>query len=206
MKIIISKKIKKTKKKKFKKYWSILEPGKYVDLMVAKTIEKFIKQSAQKLEEVELKGVLKQAEDGFVYIKIDNDFIRGVFPLLEDKNVEKPPYFGKGEIGAHISAITKDEIEKKKIEKIEEIGEEISFFVKGVYATDPQGWDEMSRVWFVSIDCPRIVEIRKKYDLPETYENKGHDFHITVAVRKKKKRKSAASGINSRGLKSDFQE
>jgi len=186
MKIILSKKIKKKKTKKFKKYWNTLEPKKYVDLMVAKSFEVFIKKSSQKLEEVELKGVLKQTKDGFVYIKIDNDFIHGVFPLLEDKNVKEPPYFGKGEIGAHISAITKDEIDEKEIEKIDELGEELSFTIKGVFSTEPQGWKGMSRVWFVSVDCPRIIEIRKKYKLPETYENKGHDYHITIAVREKK--------------------
>jgi hypothetical protein len=190
MRVIFSAKSKKKKKnKKLKKYWQLLEPKSYTDLMVAQTIEKFIKQSAQKLEEVELKGILKQTKDKFVYIKIDNDFIKGVFPLISNDGAEEPPYFGKGEIGAHISAITKDEIEGKNIEKIDELGEEIPFYIKGVFSTNPAGWSEMSRVWFVTIDCPRIVEIRKKYKLPATYDGKGHDFHITVAVRKVKKRK-----------------
>ena len=189
MKIIISKKVKrkKNKNKKFlKKYWSILEPKDYVERMLAHIIWSHIQKTAGKLKKVELTGKLKQTDDGFVYVKIDDNFIDGVFPLLPDDNIKKPPYFDKDGIGAHISAITAEEIEKKKIDKIKELNEEIPFSFKEVHSTNPAGWDEMEKVWFVSVDIPKLVEIRKRYGLPETYENKGHDFHITVAVRKKK--------------------
>ena len=194
MKEIISKKLKKEKnsekkqknKKFLKKYWTILEPKSYVELMVANIISEYIKTSSNKLEDVQLTGKLKQTDDGFVYVKIDDNFIDGVYPLLPDDSIEKPPYFDKDGIGAHISAITTDEIEEKKIKKIKELDEDIPFSFKDVYCTNPEGWDEMEKVWFVSVDIPELVKIRKKYKLPDTYENKGHDFHITVAVRKKK--------------------
>jgi len=192
MKIIFSKKNKKkgkkeTKNKKFlKRYWTVLEPKSYVELMVAQAIKEQIKKASKLNKEVELFGTLKQQEDGFVYVKIDDNFIDGIFPLLADADIKKPPYFDKDGIGAHISAITKDEIEDKEIKEIKEIGKEIPFTFKEVYSTNPQGWDEMSRVWFVAVDIPELVKIRKKYGLPETYENKGHEFHITVAVRESK--------------------
>jgi len=192
MKIIFSKKKKKKKEKKeknkifLKRYWSVLEPKDYADLMVAQAINLQIKKASNDLKEVELVGTLKQTNDGFVYVKIDDDFIDGIFPLITDDNIKKPPYFDKDGIGAHISAITSDEIEDKEIKEIKEIGKEIPFTFKEVYSTNPQGWDEMSRVWFVSVDIPELVKIRKVYDLPETYEDKGHDFHITVAVRESK--------------------
>ena len=72
-----------------------------------------------------------------------------------------------------------------KIE-IKEIGKDIEFSVLGVYSTNPAGWDDMSRVWFMTVDCPELKKIRRKYNLPETYKNKNHDFRITFAVKKKK--------------------
>jgi len=189
MKIIFSKKSKKkkkTKNKKFlKRYWTALEPKSYVELMVAQAIKSQIKE-ASKNKEIELVGTLRQKDDGFVYVKIDDNFIDGIFPLIDDVDIKKPPYFDKDGIGAHISAITSDEIEDKEIKEIKEIGKELSFTFKEVYSTNPQGWDEMNRVWFVAVDIPELVKIRKRYGLPETYENKGHDFHITVAVRENK--------------------
>ena len=195
MKLIESTKHKKKKKKRkddfFKVYWKLLEPPAYVDLMVAdilwnSTLIKLAYKS--KLKEVALKGTLHKNDSGFIYVKVDDDVIHGMYTLIDEEGISKPPYFGKGDkkVGAHISAISQDELEEKDVnmDDIKEIGDEVNFTLGEMYSTKPDGWDEMKRVFFVSVDAPELKEIRKRYGLPATYKDKGHDFHITVAVEK----------------------
>jgi hypothetical protein len=62
-------------------------------------------------EHIPLQGVLAQTQDGFVYLKISNEFIYSLFPLLDVKEKKLPPYFSEPyNIGAHISVIYKQEI------------------------------------------------------------------------------------------------
>tara|TARA_Y100000310_G_scaffold333763_1_gene411982 strand:+ start:12647 stop:13117 length:471 start_codon:yes stop_codon:yes gene_type:complete len=137
-------------------------------------------------KDVSLKGVLRQADDGFCFLEISNNVIHGLFTLIDEDDIEKPPYFGKSKNGAHISVISFDEAEKLGDTKIEEIGQEFNFELGEFKSVNPEGWDDMKRVWFVEVDVPEIKELRRKYKLPSTYNGKGHKFHITIAVRKKK--------------------
>jgi len=163
-----------------------LYPKEYVDALTSKTVdERLTKLASDKLKETLLKGKLKQDSEGFVFIDVDNNFIDGMYPLIDEEEIEKPPYFGKDGIGAHVSVISPDEIDEDNKLDIKEIGDTINFKIKEVYSTNPDGWDEMSKVWFVSIDAPELGKLRKKYDLPETYKNKNHDFHITIAIKRK---------------------
>jgi hypothetical protein len=189
MKEIFSKKYNKNKKKKFKKYWRTLEPKKYVDLMVAEYNEALTKLASNKLKEVVLSATLRQTEDGFVYLDISNDIIHGVFSMIDIESVEKPPYFSKkyNNVGAHISVISDKEIKDNNIKKIKEIGKNIEFKLGKFYSTRPEGWDEMSEVFFIEIEAPELKKIRNSYGLPLTYENKKQEYHLTIAVKRKKK-------------------
>lgn len=143
-----------------------------------------------RLISVPLRGTLKQTDDGFVYLNLSNDVIHGLFTLIDDEGIEKPPY-DKGKyngLGAHISVMNQDEFKEET--EIKEIGKEFSFKLGKFYSTRPENWDEMDRVWFVSIISPELEKLRKKYGLPKTYQGKGHDFHITIGVRKKTKKKA----------------
>lgn len=142
----------------------------------------FIKQGGR-LSKVPLYGTLKQASDGYVYLDVSNNFINGIFPLIKEDNIEKPPYFtGKYQrIGAHISVFRSEETDM--LEDIEEIGEDFSFELGALKATNPEGWDEMERVWFVQVESKELCQLRRKYGLPQKLN--GHEFHITVAVRRK---------------------
>jgi len=42
----------------------------------------------------------------------------------------------------------------------------------------------MSRVWFLEVECKELEKLRKSYGL--TNKLNGHEFHITVAIRKSK--------------------
>ena len=134
-----------------------------------------------RLISVPLKGILKQTDDGYIYLSVSNDVIHGLFSLIDEENIEKALY---GDIGAHISVMNEDEFEEEI--KIGEIGKEFVFKLGKFHSTEPDGWDEMERVWFITCISPELEKLRKKYGLPKTYKNMGHEFHCTIAIRKKK--------------------
>jgi len=181
--------LKKSKRnKKFKKYWSLLEPKEYINKIVASS-ESFIKV-AERLKEVKLYGKLTQAKEGFTYLSVSNNIIHGLFSLIREDGAEKPLYFGKkrGEYnnGAHISVMSSGEINNNKLE-ISEIGEEFPFKVIGIKSVKPKNWEEMERLWFVEVESPEIEKLRQKYKLPKTYEGTKNKLHLTIAVKKANK-------------------
>tara|TARA_Y100000310_G_scaffold344350_1_gene456663 strand:+ start:2139 stop:2711 length:573 start_codon:yes stop_codon:yes gene_type:complete len=190
MLVLISEKTrgKKLDKKKLKLYWKVVYPKKYTDVLVGKRELAKIKAAYKsKKEDVALKGVLQQNDKGFVFLDISNDVIHGLFTLIDEENIEKPPYFGKHKDGAHVSVISPDETkEKLKDTEIDEIGQEFHLKLKGFKSVNPEGWEEMERVWFVEFDAPELKKLRQKYGLPATYNGQGHEFHSSIAVRKAK--------------------
>jgi uncharacterized protein YciU (UPF0263 family) len=136
---------------------------------------------AQALETVVLKGKLKQTDDGFVYLDINDDLMKGLFPLIDKDGIDKPPYFNKkfNEVGAHVSIISGNEIGDSKIK---EVGKDFNFELGDFKSTDPDGWDEMKKVYFVQIHSKELEDLRAKYGL--TKKKDGHEFHITIAVEK----------------------
>ena len=139
---------------------------------------------ASKLVSVPLKGILRQTDEGFTYLKIPNNIVHGLFKLIDEKDIEEPPY-DKGKykkIGAHISVINGDEVEDDDLE-IKEIGQEFNFELGEFYQTKPDSWEEMEKVWFVSVVSPELEKLRENYGLSKKLN--GHDFHFTCAVRKK---------------------
>ena len=182
MKIVFSKKSKHKKKKKdskFRNYWLREDPKDYVDLLTAEQeVETLDKTASSKLEEAILTGKLKQNEDGFVYVDVDDGIIDSFYKLLKEEKKQKPPYQG---IGAHISVMHEEEIED--IEEVEELWEDIEFTLGKVYSTEPDGWEEMERVWFIEVFSPQLENIREKYGLSKKCH--GHEFHISIATRKR---------------------
>jgi len=138
---------------------------------------------------VKFVGTIKRQDDGFSYVKVDDEIINGLFAAMDKSDgAVKAPYFDKDGIGAHISFISSEEGEKMKGVKIKELGDVVHFELGEIVSLNPEGWDEMDKVWFVQVKCPELSKIRKSYGLPATYNGSGHKFHITFAVKKNKKR------------------
>ena len=186
MKIFITAKAKKIdspNKKRLKKYWKYIYPKKYVDILVSKEqLENFVKNA--KKQNVELIGKLKKTKDNFVYIDIPDELMNGLFNLIEDKG-EKPPYNQKSfnNVGSHISVIKIDEFNDNNLNNIKEIGKEFSFQLGELKSLNPYGWDEMDKVWFLTVISPELENLRKKYKLTPKIDN--HEFHITIQVKEK---------------------
>lgn len=64
---------------------------------------------------------------------------------------------------------------------------EFVFQVVEMVDVDPDGWDEMDRVWFLRCECPGLKARRIALDLtplPTSEQGEPQEFHITCAVRK----------------------
>jgi len=190
MKLIITKnlsKLEKSKKKNDRKflhdYWELEYPEDYVEELIAQCSPTNIIKISESLDEVEMKGVLKETKDGFVYLNIPDKIIDAFLPLLD--KAKKPPYFSSSysSIGAHISVIGDSERKENNIKNIKEIGKEFSFILKGLFSTKPKGWEEMKKIWFLSLESKELEDLRKSYGLSGL--KKGNKFHITVGVERK---------------------
>ena len=127
---------------------------------------------------------LKKTKDNYVYLNISNNVVNGLVSLIDYEGVEKPPYDLKSfnNVGAHISVIGTSEYEDNDLRCIQEVGKEFNFTFKNIKSTNPDGWDEMKKVYFVQVKSPELEKLRKKYGLPKLID--GHEFHITIGVEK----------------------
>jgi len=190
MKTILSDKSKKKKKKDktlLKNYFGVLYPEDYSALLVQfdtrpvkVAFKKTAKLSDRKKEKI--KGRLMQTEDGFLYIDLPDQLLDVFTEMIEDPKAKKPPYHTKkmNNVGAHVSVAYKDEMEDIKVK---ELGDEFYCGIKGFVSLDPEGWNEMDRVWFLELDAPELEDLRKSYGLSKKLN--GHEFHATVAIKKK---------------------
>ena len=128
------------------------------------------------------RGILEQDAKGYVYVKVDDDYINNLYSLIEDEEFETPPYFDRELAhGAHISVIYKEEADFYKIGKIDEIGSVVSFQVKDCQIIHPPSWNKIDSVYLITLEAPTLEKIRKKYGLPPP----AYPFHITIAVKYK---------------------
>lgn len=186
MKEIVSKNVSPSWLKRRKKdqakvttYWSNLYPMPYAEDMT-KDYKEAMTKIATKAKDVVFTGVLKQTKDGFVYVDVDNSILKGFLALLPE--AEKTPRNKKSnDIGAHITVIKNREVSENDI-KFKDVDKEIEYTITGVdEVVDPDGWDEMEKVWFLRVDAPELEKLRKKYKLSPRIKN--HNFHITIGVK-----------------------
>jgi len=141
-------------------------------------------KKAKKFEEVSLKGTLCKTKDGFVYLNIPEGLMKGLFSLIDEEGIEKPPYHLKeyNSVGTHVTVINQKEFEENDLD-VKEIGQEYNFTLGEFKSTKPDGWDEVEEVYFVQIFSDELEKLRKKYGLTKKID--GHEFHITIAIDKK---------------------
>lgn len=131
-------------------------------------------QSAQLLVS---KGKLA-IDNKFVYVRISDDYVHQLFPLLEDEHIIKPDYFSEKSVGAHITVIYPEEY-KKFDEK--DLGVEHSFLIRELISARIN-----QKIYYaLLVESPSLQKMRKKYDLPDLLCFKGYQigFHITIGVK-----------------------
>lgn len=127
-------------------------------------------------------GVLLHSSNGFLYVKVDDDYIHKLNDFVKEEGFEEPPYFGQlYTSGAHISVIYPEEIKNNGLISISELGEEICFRVKGCRIEKPPNWKGVEKVCFISVDAPNLEHLREKYG----FSPKEFEFHITIGIKKR---------------------
>lgn len=123
------------------------------------------------------KGRLARSKNNLVYLDIDDAYIHKLFPLLQDPQIKMPNYFGKESAGAHITVMYPEENTNINARDLQQ---EHDFFVKDIVAAEIA-----QKIYYVLlVDSPSLLQLRRKYGLPEPLSFKGYsiDLHITIGM------------------------
>jgi hypothetical protein len=125
-------------------------------------------------------GVLKQKENGYLYLDVTNEFISEIIPLIECEGRLVPPrhYTSKKGIGAHISVMYENERIDHEIWNVRELGHTYSFNVKELRTVKITRDGRMKKLWLLALEAPTLERLRENYGLSNKI--KGHDMHITI--------------------------
>lgn len=119
-------------------------------------------------------GKLMVKSDGFVYLKVDDQYIHTLFPMLElqKEGYREPPYFRAREApGAHISVFYVNEHIVP-----EEVGQSFHFELKDIVIEKASNRD---RYAVLVVEAPELEKLREKYGLSPKLL--GHEYHISLA-------------------------
>ena len=133
-----------------------------------------------------LAGRLVATKSGWIVLEVPMALVRGAFDALHEPGVELPPAHGDYEnYKAHISVIRPEEL-PDGADKVTERGHFFKYQLGPIQSCDPDGWDEMSKVWFIRVRSPELQKLRRTYGLSSKPNDNEYDFHVTFAVRRKR--------------------
>jgi hypothetical protein len=122
----------------------------------------------------------------WIMLKVPNALVHGCFAAMNESGIELPPSGPDEKLSAHISVIRPEEL--KAIggpDKVTERGKQFEYRIGGLVEVNPNGWPEMSKVWFLRVHSPELQKMRRSYGLSSLPKNGEFDFHISIAVRRK---------------------
>lgn len=134
-------------------------------------------------------GFLKYTElpttmGSYCYLKIDDDYIFKLFPLLKDPNIQKPNYFSPdNDSGAHITLVYPDEPHSDDIKediKHHRIASSFPFEITGLIKVSTS-----NKTFFaLTVLATELQRLRQQHGLTERLNFKGLfvPFHITIAT------------------------
>ncbi|MCL9683986.1 hypothetical protein [Legionella maioricensis] len=122
-------------------------------------------------------GTLTRTSNNLIYLDIDDAYIHRLFPLLQEKEVKKPNYFGKNLAGAHVSVIYPEET---FLLDTTDLGKKYHFKIKELVMAKIN----LKNYYVLLIDCPLLIKLRNKYGLSDqlNFKNYWIDLHITIGV------------------------
>lgn len=118
-------------------------------------------------------GVLKQKENGFVYLDVSNEFITAVVPLLDHEGIIRQRPTSTRSMGAHISVFHEGEGIVPQ-----ELNKSFSFEVKEIRSFTLHTRDGLKKLWVIAADSPDLENLRQQYGCSPKL--KGYDYHITL--------------------------
>lgn len=136
----------------------------------------------EKALQLELKGTLKQKDNGYLYVEVSKDFIAELLPLIEAPGRLDPPkhYKSRKGIGAHISVMYENERIANEIWDVAELGQEFAFSILELRTVKLNKDNKMKKLWLLAVSCPELERLRENYGLSSKL--KDHDFHITICT------------------------
>jgi hypothetical protein len=136
----------------------------------------------EKALQLEHKGILKQKDNGYLYIEVSRDYIAQILPLIEAPGKLVPPKHctSKKGIGPHISVMYENEQIENEIWQIDELGQEFSFSILELRTVRLNKDGKMKKLWLMAVYAPELERLRERYGLSSKL--KGHDFHITICT------------------------
>lgn len=139
-------------------------------------------QVIEKVIVLEQKGILKQKDNGYLYVEVSNDYIAEALSVIEAQGKMVPPrhYTSKKGIGAHISVMYENEQILNEIWEIKELGQEFTFNVMELRTVKLNKDNQVQKLWLLAVAAPELEKLREDYGLPSKL--KGHDFHITIGT------------------------
>jgi hypothetical protein len=134
-------------------------------------------QVIEKVLQFEQKGILKQKDNGYLYVEVSRDFIAEAMPLIDAQGKIVPPrhYTSKKGIGAHISVMYENEQILNEIWEIKELGQEFTFTVMELRTVKLNKDNKVKKLWLLALE-----QLRESYGLSSRLN--GHDFHITIGT------------------------
>lgn len=141
------------------------------------------KQASDTVSTYALHGKIYLANTGWLLLDVPNSFVRGAFDALHETGVELP-LNSEGVLNGHITVMTKDEVDKIGPDKITERGHFARYQLGPLRECNPTSWDDVSKVWMIEVKSPDLKRLRQSYGL-SALPKEDHEFHITVARRKK---------------------
>ena len=132
------------------------------------------------LKQLPSEGILSQSNTGYVYVKVADDFIHRLFPLIEIPTKRLPDYFSnfEGNIGAHISVMYKGE--KKENLPVAQLGKRVTFQKMRVCKASLNAKNYV----VLLVKALELEQLRTQQGLGKKpiYQGLEVDFHITIAV------------------------
>jgi Swiss Army Knife, 2H phosphoesterase domain len=130
-------------------------------------------------ENIPLVGILQQTKGGYIYLKVDDEFIHSLFPLLNVPEKQMPPYFSDlyNQVGAHITVVYQDE--QSFPCTMDELGTSFAFALSGLQ----HAIFEFESYFILSVESPALVTLRRKYGFSDNpvYHGIPVGWHITIA-------------------------
>lgn len=146
-----------------------------------------LKQAADAQIAYNLAGRLYLSQSGYLLMNVPNALVRGVFSAMSEPGVELPPAGPDGNLNAHVTVMSPAEVQTAGgPDAITERGKQYTYTLGRIYAVEPEGWPEMAKVWYVKVHSPELQELRRSYGLSSLPSDGKHDFHVSVAVRRKR--------------------
>ena len=133
-----------------------------------------------------LAGRLYLSKSNWLLLSVPNALLHGVFDALDELGLEKPTRDTGdpgAQVNAHISVCRPAEVEQMGgPDAVHERGRMFRYQLGRLMEVEPDGWEGMSKVYFLEVESPELKKFRASYGLTPLPK---YPFHLTVACRRK---------------------